>query len=188
MELIGEHRIVASREEVWQALNDPVALRACIPGCEAVERLLSGGFELELAVVVGQVEARFKGKIGIVDPDPPRSYRLAFDGQAGAEGFAKGDAVVHLDEDGVATRLIYNARAQVGGRLAEVGAPLLYGAARSVADRFFSALGQRLGPSPPDPGTEPLPSPGQPARSILKWSWLGAGIIAAILLAYLSLG
>jgi carbon monoxide dehydrogenase subunit G len=137
MELKGEQVLPLPRERVWAALNDPEILKASVPGCEAFERVGDNEFQIVMAASVGPVKARFKGKMTLSDLKPPQSYSLAFEGSGGAAGFGKGGAHVELEEDGAGTKLVYTSHAQVGGRLAQVGARLIDGVARKMAADFF---------------------------------------------------
>lgn len=152
MEMTGEQLIPLPQEATWKALNDPEVLKDCIPGCESIARLEDGRYEVVLTARVGPVSAKFKGTMTVADPDPPRSYRLLFEGQGGVAGFAKGESTVTLAPEGSGTRLAYTARAAVGGKLAQVGARLIDGVAKQLAGKFFEAFNRRAGgggaPSP----------------------------------------
>ena len=145
MELNGEQLIPAPRPKVWAALNDPEILRQCIAGCESVTKLSDTDFEAAVQVKVGPVKARFKGKLRLGDLDPPRSYRIQFEGQGGPAGFGKGSADVRLEETGPdSTLLHYAAKAQVGGKIAQVGSRLVDMAAQKMAGEFLNAFTQEL--------------------------------------------
>ncbi len=146
MEMSGERRISASRVRVWQALNDPLVLKASIPGCERLDRLSDTEMNLTAAMKIGPVAARFTGKVTLTDIDPPNGYRIAGEGQGGVAGFAKGGADVRLTEDGDVTVLAYDVKAQVGGKLAQLGARLVDASARHMADAFFSRFAELLAP------------------------------------------
>jgi carbon monoxide dehydrogenase subunit G len=177
MELQGERLIPAPRATTWTALNDPEFLKACIAGCESLERSGDDAFAALVAVKVGPVSARFKGNLKLLDIRPPSSYTLQFDGQGGAAGFGKGSADVALeDAEGSQTRLKYSARAQVGGKMAQIGSRLVDAAASKMAEDFFLAFETRLreqvGAAPPLPA---------PKRYRVLWI-VGAAIILALLL------
>ena len=125
MDMTGERRIPASRDVVWQALNDPEILKASIPGCESMEKLGENELKATAAVKIGPIAARFTGKVNLLDLDPPHSYRIEGEGQGGVAGFAKGGAVVRLAQDGAETVLTYEVKAQVGGKIAQLGARLI---------------------------------------------------------------
>ena len=145
MELIGERVIPASRQRTWEALNDPDTLKACITGCESLEREGDDGLVALVAVRVGPVSARFKGKLKRSDVVAPVSYTIHFDGQGGVAGFGKGSADVALSDAGTGrTTLKYVARAQVGGKLAQIGSRLVDSAAAKIAEDFFQAFETRL--------------------------------------------
>jgi carbon monoxide dehydrogenase subunit G len=145
MELQGERTIPASRELTWAALNDPAMLKGCITGCESLERVADDSLEAVVAVRVGPVSARFKGKLKITDMVVPASYTIHFDGQGGVAGFGKGSADVALTEAGASrTTLKYVARAQVGGKLAQIGSRLVDAAAAKIAEDFFQAFEAQL--------------------------------------------
>ena len=125
MDMTGEERIGASREAVWAALNDPEILRQCIPGCESLDKISDTEMTAKVKLQVGPVSARFSGKVTLSDVDPPNGYRIAGEGSGGAAGYAKGSARVRLIEDGTGTILTYEAKADVGGKLAQVGGRLI---------------------------------------------------------------
>ena len=145
MELSGQRTIPASVEATWVALNDPETLKACIAGCESLERTGDDAFAAVVAVKVGPVSARFKGNLKMTSVQAPNSYTINFDGQGGIAGFGKGSADVALTPAGPQqTKLAYAARAQVGGKLAQVGSRLIDAAAAKIADDFFKAFEARL--------------------------------------------
>ena len=145
MELQGERLIPASVDTTWAALNDPDELKACIAGCESLERTGDDAFAAVVAVKVGPVSARFKGNLKMTNVQAPNSYTINFDGQGGIAGFGKGSADVALTPAGPQqTKLAYAARAQVGGKLAQVGSRLIDAAAAKIADDFFKAFEARL--------------------------------------------
>jgi carbon monoxide dehydrogenase subunit G len=138
MTMTGEVQLAAPREAVWAKLNDPEVLKACIPGCEELEKTEDNGFRATAKMKVGPVSARFKGKVMLSDLDPPNGYRITGEGEGGVAGFAKGGATVGLaDKDG-GTLLSYNVEAQIGGKLAQLGQRLINGTAKKLADEFFA--------------------------------------------------
>ena len=137
MDMTGERRIPAPRQKVWDALNDPQVLKVCIPGCESIERRENGDLKATAAVRIGPISTRFSGNIQLLDLDPPNSYRIAGEGQGGAAGFAKGGATVNLADDGAFTVMRYEVKAQVGGKIAQLGARLVDATSKQMADAFF---------------------------------------------------
>lgn len=180
MELTQSQLIPLSRQKVWDALNDPQVLKACIAGCESLERVSDTEYNLLVVAAIGPVKARFKGKLQLADLDPPRSYTLSFDGQGGVAGFGKGSAAVSLFEEGERTRLDYSVKAQVGGRIAQVGSRLIDAAAKKMAEDFFAAFIRHLAP-PSAAGGPPAEAP----RAGLAVAWWWAMAVAGfLLLAY----
>jgi carbon monoxide dehydrogenase subunit G len=137
MTMSGEYELPAPRETVWQKLNDPEVLKACIPGCEELEVTAENEFRAVATTKIGPVKARFKGKVRITDLDPPNGYRISGEGEGGVAGFAKGGATVALTPTDAGTKLAYNVEAQIGGKLAQLGQRLINGAAKKMADDFF---------------------------------------------------
>eukprot|EP01037_Dinobryon_pediforme_P047847 gene47847-62371_t len=125
MEMTGEYRIAATRAEVWAALNDPEVLRISIPGCESLEMQSDTEMTAKVVAKIGPVKAAFTGKVRLENVNPPISYTIAGEGQGGVAGFAKGGADVSLVEDADGTVLTYTARAQIGGKLAQLGSRLI---------------------------------------------------------------
>jgi carbon monoxide dehydrogenase subunit G len=141
MTMQGEVDLPASREVVWQKLNDPEVLKACIPGCQSLEKTSDTSFEAVAKVKVGPVSASFKGKVNLSDLDPPNGYRISGEGEGGVAGFAKGGASVRLsDNDNGGTKLAYDVEAQIGGKLAQLGGRLVNGVAKNLADKFFDSF------------------------------------------------
>ena len=146
MEMTGEQLIAAPQKEVWVALNDPQVLKACVPGCESIERTADNEYQVLMVARVGPVSAKFKGKLTLSDIKPPESYSLSFEGQGGPAGFAKGGAHVRLGSvAGDKTRLAYDVKASVGGKLAQIGSRLVDAAAKKVADDFFRNFNALVG-------------------------------------------
>ncbi len=138
MDMTGTRRIPAPRQRVWEALNDPEILKASIPGCESLEKLSDSEMKATAAIKIGPISARFTGKVQLTDLDPPNSYNIGGEGQGGVAGFAKGGANVRLSDeaDGI-TLLSYDVKAQVGGKIAQLGARLIDASAKQMADAFF---------------------------------------------------
>jgi carbon monoxide dehydrogenase subunit G len=145
MEMSSTRVVPAPVEATWEALNDPAFLKDCIPGCESIEKTGDNQYKVVMAAKVGPVNARFNGRMTLSDLDPPRSYSMAFEGQGGAAGFAKGTAHVVLAPSATGTDMTYRVAAQVGGKLAQIGSRLVDGAAKKVADDFFGAFVTRIG-------------------------------------------
>lgn len=191
MEIKDERLIPGSLQATWDALNDPEVLKACIPGCESLEREGDDGFNALVALKVGPVSARFKGRVKLTNVQAPRSYTLNFDGQGGVAGFGRGSANVELVEEGEQTLLKYNASAQVGGKMAQMGSRLIDATVQKLTDEFFTAFEEHMKAQNPDASTAQVEQADAtvsvatttdahaPAAS-RKW-WIVAAAVAAIL-------
>jgi carbon monoxide dehydrogenase subunit G len=178
MEMTGEQLIPVPQAEVWRALNDPEVLKACIAGCESIERVSDTEYRVAMVAAVGPVKARFNGKLLLSDLNPPNSYSLSFEGSGGAAGFGKGGARVSLETEGAGTRLSYTATASVGGKLAQVGSRLIDGVARKMADDFFTAFNEKLA----GPAAKPAEAGAAARRRIHPAWWVAAALLVVILL------
>ena len=179
MDLKGERLLPAPVETTWAALNDPEMLKSCIAGCESLERTGPDAYQAVVAVKVGPVSARFKGSLQMTDIQAPNRYTLHFDGQGGVAGFGKGSAEVSLAPEGTQTRLSYSAKAQVGGKLAQVGSRLIDAAAGKITEDFFKAFETNL---MAQVGAAPAPAPAAAAAPGRQWVWwvVGAAVLAAL--------
>ena len=191
MEMTGEYRIPASREKVWEALNDPEVLKRCIPGCEELIKESDTELSAKVTTRVGPVSAKFTGKVTLSDINPPASYKISGEGQGGVAGFARGGAEVSLEEDGGETVLRYTATAQVGGKLAQIGSRLIDSTAKKMANDFFGTFAEEVGSAAPVEA-EAAPAAAAeaaPAGGISPALWIG-GIIAVvvIILLFFTLG
>lgn len=144
MELTDEIFIPAPREKVYAALNDVDVLKDCIPGCEELVRHSETELEAKVVLKIGPVKARFLGEVVLCPEDPPRRFSLSGSGAGGAAGFAKGGAVVVLEERDGGTCLKYEAHAEIGGKLAQLGSRLVHGTAKKLSARFFEAFAERV--------------------------------------------
>ena len=161
MEMKAQQKIAAGRQQVWDALNDPEILKAAIPGCETFESTGDKQFSARITNRIGPVKASFSFNIELSELDPPNSYVIKGRGQGGAAGFANGGARVSLADDGDNTLLSYELDASVGGKLAQLGGRLIDGAAKKLADQFFTRLGEAIAAmEPPAPAAAEAPEIG----------------------------
>jgi carbon monoxide dehydrogenase subunit G len=204
MDMTGERRIAAPRQVVWDALNDTTTLKASIPGCETLEKTDDTHMKATAAVKLGPISARFNGAVTLSDINAPNSYTITGEGQGGVAGFAKGGAKVFLTDDAGATLLKYEVNAQVGGKLAQLGARLIDASAKQMAEQFFTKFSdevQKLVPAEAALAApvEFVPSPVAPPSAISPLAliprepfglpvmgWIGILLFAGILLATLA--
>jgi carbon monoxide dehydrogenase subunit G len=200
MDMEGSRELAVTRQQAWEALNDPEVLKACIPGCDKVEPNGENQYVIGMSVKVGPVSAKFTGKIKLEDVMPPASYTLRFEGQGGAAGFGKGSAQVSLAERPAGCELRYVVNAQVGGKIAQVGQRLIDGVARSMAEDFFRRFEvelQRQHPEAyeaanaasdtPDSDGAAAETTAAPARAgVPAWAWIAGAVVVAALAYFLT--
>ena len=188
MDMTGEYRISASREEVWKALNAPEILKRCIPGCEELEMVSDTEMTAKVKTRVGPVSASFTGKVTLSDINPPASYKISGEGQGGVAGFAKGGAEVTLKDDGGETVLRYAATAQVGGKLAQIGSRLIDATAKKMANDFFGKFAEEVGggaaPAEDAPAAREEAPPAVAEGGLGPAVWIG-GLIAVVVIVLL---
>ncbi|MEM1161117.1 MAG: carbon monoxide dehydrogenase subunit G [Pseudomonadota bacterium] len=151
MEMSGERQIAASRADVWAALNDAEVLKACISGCQEMEKTSETAFTAKVVQKVGPVKATFTGEVELSDVVEGESYTISGKGKGGAAGAASGGAKVALAESDGGTLLTYTAEAKVTGKIAQLGSRLIDGFAKKMADDFFTKFqGQLEGEDQPE--------------------------------------
>jgi len=165
MDMQGQRQLGVTQQQAWDALNDPEVLKACIPGCERITATAADAFEIGLALRIGPVAARFTGKIKLQNIQPPSSYTLEFEGQGGPAGFGKGSAQVRLTPAEGGCQLDYTAKAQVGGKVAQLGQRLIDGAAKSLAEDFFKRFDAHMQSQNPAPATASAVGTSQAAQA-----------------------
>src|ERR1700730_13750551 len=148
MDMTGTQHIEAPRDMVWTALNDIEVLKQSIPGYQSIEKVSDTEMNAKVVLKIGPVKASFAGKVTLSDLDPPNGYTISGDGSGGAAGFAKGSAVVRLVEDAGATNLNYEVKAQIGGKLAQLGSRLIDATSKKLAAEFFEKFGEAVAPAP----------------------------------------
>jgi carbon monoxide dehydrogenase subunit G len=142
----GEERIAAPVDKVWAALNDPAVLKEAIPGCQSLEMKSPTEMAATVVLKIGPIKATFKGEVTLKNLKPPHSYTIQGEGKGGIAGFAKGGADVTLTPDGAdATMLKYSAKADVGGKIAQLGSRLITSTSKKLAGEFFSTFGKKAG-------------------------------------------
>ena len=185
MDMMGEAMIGAPRERVYEALNDPEILKRSIPGCEEIEKVSDTEMSAKVVAKVGPVKAKFNGHVTLSDLNPPESYTISGEGKGGAAGFAKGSAKVSLEPNGAATIMRYEVKAQVGGKLAQLGGRLIDGTAKKMADQFVATFGEIVGGVPEEVGEAPVLAPASTAQGAgqKRTKWIVIGAAAAVLAA-----
>jgi carbon monoxide dehydrogenase subunit G len=156
MRLAGEQRVSAPRQKVWEALNDPEILRQSIPGCQSLDKEAGDRLAAVAEVKIGPIGARFKGAVTLSDLDPPNGYTITGQGNGGIAGNAKGSAKVRLSDDAGGTLISYDVDAEVGGRMAQLGGPIIDATAKQLAGKFFARFGEIVGggaPAEPEAAT-----------------------------------
>jgi carbon monoxide dehydrogenase subunit G len=163
MDMTGTQHIEAPRDMVWTALNDIEVLKQSIPGCQSIEKVSDTEMNAKVVLKVGPVKASFAGKVILSDLDPPNGYTISGEGSGGPAGFAKGSAKVMLQDDGPgATNLTYEVKAQIGGKLAQLGSRLIDATSKKLAGEFFEKFSEAVAPPPED---EPGVAPGDEATA-----------------------
>ncbi|MEI5681628.1 MULTISPECIES: SRPBCC family protein [unclassified Mesorhizobium] len=141
----GEEHIAAPVQKVWEALNDPAVLKECIPGCQSLEMKTPTDMAATVVLKIGPIKATFAGEVTLKNLKPPHSYTIQGEGKGGIAGFAKGGADVTLTEDGAnSTLLKYEAKADVGGKIAQLGSRLITSTSKKLAGQFFSSFNEKV--------------------------------------------
>lgn len=193
MEMSGEQLIPASQQDTWKALNDPDVLKACVPGCESITLVNDNEYQVQMTAKVGPVSAKFRGRLSLSDIKPPQSYSLAFEGQGGPAGFAKGAAQVRLTPVSIhETKLSYDVKANVGGKLAQIGSRLVDAAAKKVADDFFQNFNNRMAAGAEEEtvvlhAEPPVPDAALPTISNTTLIFFAAGALVVFFVALFAL-
>lgn len=190
MDLTGSQTIAATRQKVWEALNDPAVLRACIPGCQSLEQEGDDRFAAVAEIKIGPIGARFKGNVALSDIDAPNGYVLSGQGNGGIAGNAKGRAVVKLTDNGAGTMLSYTVEADVGGRMAQLGGPVIDATAKRLADQFFAKFGAVVTGGVPVAAAAPVVAAAaapaaQTSSAGFPWAWalvMAIAIVAGVLM------
>jgi carbon monoxide dehydrogenase subunit G len=203
MRMSGEQRIAAPRARVWAALNDPEVLRQCIPGCQSLVKEADDKMRATVEIKIGPIGAKFDGAVTLSDLNPPESYTITGQGQGGTVGTAKGGAKVRLAESGNETVLSYEVEAEVGGRLAQLGGPIIDATAKQLAAKFFRQFAEVVaGPAvarvaavasssetdaPVTPATTSFAAPVPIAAAGAPWAWIATVVLALLAGFYLGL-
>ncbi len=165
MKMSGTRQLPATKQQVWDMLNDVEVLKRCIPGCQALEQVSDDQLKATVGLKIGPINAKFNGDVTLSDMDPPNAYRISGSGKGGAAGSASGGANVTLTEKDGGTELAYDVDARVAGKIAQLGARLIDATAANLANKFFDNLAAEFAPSTAADGTSPAEAATQPVRS-----------------------
>jgi carbon monoxide dehydrogenase subunit G len=186
MEMTGSQLIPMPQEVVWAGLNDAKILKACVPGCESLQRVSDTEYRAVIVVAIGPTKSKFTGKLLLLDIDAPHSYRTSFEGSGGAAGTANGGARVSLAPEGAGTRLTYVARVQIGGKLAQVGSRLIDGVAKKMTDEFFRRFSTCTAELQIVHPSEPVVHSTSSSSSYVKWA-IAAAVMAGVVVLWFAL-
>ena len=139
MELVGEHRFGAPREQVWELMLDPDVLKACLPGCEKLELVGPDEYVATMKIGISFIRGTFQGKVKITDKQEPERYTMAIEG-SGPQGQVSGVGTLELVDEGESTLVQYKGDANVRGTLARVGSRVIQPAAKTIAAQFFERM------------------------------------------------
>jgi uncharacterized protein len=139
----GSYTLNAPRERVWQLLNDPTFLKACLPGCESMEATGPDQYQATLAIGISVVKGKYTGSVVLSDKEPPQRFTMRVEGK-GTGGFMQGTGQLELAEDPHGTQITYQGDVQVGGPIASIGQRLLEGATKMMVGQFFNAVNAQL--------------------------------------------
>jgi hypothetical protein len=176
--------VPSTAHQTWDALTDPAVLQQCLPGCVRVTRRSPCEYEVAIRAKVGGLETDYEGEILLSDLDPPRSATLAFEGKGQAAGLAIGTAQVTLSPVEQGTRLTYTVAAMAGGKLAELGEPILLKAGGKIVDKFFTAFFDHMARQPRTAPPPPAPDPQASGLANSRWSWVVVLGVVAVLVGY----
>jgi carbon monoxide dehydrogenase subunit G len=187
MEMQGSRVLAVTQRQAWDALLDPEVLKACIPGCEKMEATGENQYAAGVALRVGPVAAKFNSKVALSDVKPPESCTISFDGQGGAAGFGKGTANVKLTPKDNQCELSYDVKAQVGGKIAQVGQRLVDGVAKAMAEDFFKRFDAEMSRRypPPAAAAAPAAAPAHAKTGLQAWVWIAGAIVVAAIAGWL---
>jgi carbon monoxide dehydrogenase subunit G len=185
MDMQGNRQLPNTQNEVWEALNNPEILKACIPGCEKFELVEENVYAVGVALRIGPVAAKFSGTVKLMDIQPPQSYSLQFEAQGGVAGFGKGESKVTLAPNELGCELMYTVHSKVGGKIAQLGQRLIDGAAKSLAEDFFKRFEDELQKrqavaSSPDIQPDTASTTTQDHHG--RWLWMAAAVLAGALI------
>jgi uncharacterized protein len=195
MEMQGSRQLAVTQQQAWDALNDPEVLKTCIAGCDTIDASGDKQYAICTSLKIGPVAAKFKGNIALSEVVAPESYTLSFDGQGGVAGFGKGTANVRLDPNDAGCQLNYVVKAQVGGKIAQLGQRLIDGVAKTMAEDFFKRFDEEMQRRYPaahaDASTAESATPANDSitavtandarGSVPTWLWVvGAAVLLAI--------
>ena len=189
MQMSGTRILPASKQDVWDKLNDVAVLKRCIPGCQELEQVGENQLKATVGLKIGPINAKFQGDVELSNMNPPNSYRISGSGKGGPAGGASGGADVALADTDGGTELTYNVDARVTGKIAQLGARLIDATANSLANKFFDNLAEQFDP-PPETATATGAEPQgrRPQQSLTSHIWWIAGAVIVVIVAVYALG
>lgn len=143
MKISGKYTLDATRDEVWEALNDIHVLARVVPGCERLDQTADNEYEGMVKIGIQAIKGSYSGRIRMEDIQAPSHLTLVANGKS-ANGVVDGTGTVDLEEKDGKTLLTYSGDAQIGGVLASVGQRLIEGASRQLINQSLKALAEQI--------------------------------------------
>ena len=135
MKLSGTAKLAGRPEEVFDRLLDPEVIASCIPGCQRLERVDEGEYELEIKTGIGAV----RGRATLSDVRRFQGYRMDLEGKSPV-GRIQGWVTVRLEGAGKTTHIHYDGEGKISGLFASMGSRMLESSAGKGAQQFFERL------------------------------------------------
>ena len=144
LEWTGKETIPASKATVWEFINDPARVAACLPSVRETKIRGARAFDATVGVAVGPVRGKLKFKI-VLEPNPNGSHldmKIDGGGMGSAIGLvAEADLV---EQDDFTTVLNWKGIASMRGPAAAVGSQALEARARGVIATTFENVRKHL--------------------------------------------
>jgi len=137
--------INAPQDKVWDFLFDIPKLSECIPGIESVEVVDDKTYRGKLIVKVGPIKSSFSGTVILTEVDAPNQIAGTVEGgDKSSASSVKASFTGTLKSVDSGTEVAFEVEANLRGRLAQFGGPVINATAKKLTAEFAKNLRERL--------------------------------------------
>ena len=145
MQIKDSFLIKAPQDKVWEFLFDIPKLSQCVPGIESVEIVDDKTYRGKLVVRVGPIKSEFGGTVTLTEVEAPNRIAGTVEGDdKSSASSVKASFTGTLTPVDGGTEAAFVVEANLRGRLAQFGGPVITATAKKLTAEFAKNLRTQL--------------------------------------------
>ncbi len=145
MDIKDSFHISASKDEVRGHLLNVDILSACIPGLESLSLENDNTYSGQIIVKVGPIRAQFEGTVNFISAETPDRLEAEIEAKDKlSSSNIKGSFTSELSAENGGTRVDYQIKILIRGKLAQFGMPVVRATTKKMAAQFGKCLQNKI--------------------------------------------